>query len=131
MVILDTNALIFDALAPRRLSRPAHRAIEKAYAEAMLACCDISLWEIAMLTVKERLDPGKDIVSFLKLMLTARNLRVLAIVPEIAELSVRLEDVNPDPADRIIAATAVYHQAALITRDKNLRAAGLPVNVVW
>lgn len=84
-----------------------------------------------MLIAKRRLDPGKDMLSFLKLVVAARSLRVLAIVPEIAELSVGLEGVNPDPADRIIAATAVWHEAALITRDKNLRDAGLPVNVVW
>jgi len=131
MVILDTNVLIFDALAPQRLSRAAHRAIEQANAEAALACCDISLWEIAMLIAKQRLDPGKDALSFLKLVLAARNFRVLAIVPEIAKLSVRLEDVNPDPADRIIAATAVFYDATLITRDKNLRDAGLSLNVVW
>lgn len=131
MVILDTNALIFDALAPERLSRGTRQAIEQGQAEAALACCDISLWEIAMLIAKQRLHPGKDTLSFLKLVIAARHLRVLPIVPEIADLSVSLEGVvNPDPADRIIVATAVYHEAALITRDKNLREARLPMRVI-
>lgn len=84
-----------------------------------------------MLIAKQRLHPGKDTLSFLKLVIAARHLRVLPIVPEIADLSVSLEGVvNPDPADRIIVATAVYHEAALITRDKNLREARLPMRVI-
>lgn len=49
MVILDSHAIVYDALDPRRLSRRAARAIEGAAAEGTLACSDISLWEIAML----------------------------------------------------------------------------------
>lgn len=132
MVILDTNALIFDALAPDRLSRTARQAIERAHADAALGCADISLWETAMLIAKQRLHPGTDTLSFLRLLLAARNLRVLPIVPEIADLSVSMkDDANADPADRIIVATAVYHQAALVTRDKNLRNARLPISVIW
>jgi len=131
-VILDTNALIFDALAPNRLGRKARNIIEQAQADSVLACADISLWEIAMLISKQRLHPATDTLSFLRLMLAARSLRVLPIVPEIAELATTMGGaINPDPADRIIVATAVHHQAALVTRDKNLRNARLPVSVVW
>ncbi len=85
-----------------------------------------------MLIAKQRLHPGTDTLSFLRLLLAARNLQVLPVVPEIAVLSVSPEDdVNADPADRIIVATAVYHQAALVTRDKDLRNARLPISVVW
>lgn len=128
MVILDTNALIFDALAPKRLSPTARQAIEQA--QSMLCCCDISLWEVAMLISKGRLDPGTDTLSFLKLIVAARSLQLLPIVPEIANLAILLDVINPDPADRIIVATAAHHDATLITRDKNLRAARLPMRVI-
>jgi PIN domain nuclease of toxin-antitoxin system len=54
VVVLDTNALIFDALQPKRLTPRALRAIETASARGELACSDISLWEIAMLVAKNR-----------------------------------------------------------------------------
>src|SRR5712672_1594606 len=106
MIILDTCAVIFDALTPERLTEVARGAIERADAAGELACCDISLWEIAMLAERGRIDPGTDVVKFLHLALAARSLRVLPITPEIAALSVSL-GLHGDPADRLIAATAV------------------------
>lgn len=131
MVVLDTNALIFDALSPSRLGRRAHTLIEQAEHENDLACSDISLWEIAMLVAKRRLDPGTDALDFLRLVLSARTIRVLAVNPEIADLSVSFpESVGADPADRLIAATAVHYRATLITSDRNLRRASLPITVL-
>ena len=131
MVVLDTNALIFDALNPSRLSRKARGLIERAYTRNDLCVSDISLWEIAMLVSKGRLDPGTGALEFMNLALTARAIAVLPITAEIAELSTKLpERVSPDPADRLIAATAIHHRATLISTDTNLEKAGLPVAVI-
>lgn len=121
MVILDTCALIFDALAPQKLSLNATKAIQQNEKNTNLYCSDISLWEIAMLVQKKRLDPGVDINTFLQLLLKARKIQVLAIAPEIAALSVTLPILNyHDPADRIIVATTLHYRAQLVTCDKNL-----------
>ena len=45
MIILDTCALIFDALAPEKLSSKALRAVENGEKQDILACSDISLWK--------------------------------------------------------------------------------------
>jgi PIN domain nuclease of toxin-antitoxin system len=131
VVVLDTNAIIFDALRPARLSRSARSLIEQAYAQDDLACCDISLWEIAMLVAKGRVDPGVPALEFIKLALAARSIRVLGINPEIADLSVSFGDhVGADPADRLVAAAAVHYRATLITTDEGLRRAHLPIKVL-
>lgn len=131
MVVLDTNALIFDALNPARLSRKARSLIERAHTQNNLCCSDISLWEIAMLVAKGRLDPGTSALEFMNLALAARSIAMLPITPEIAELSTKLpEAVSADPADRLIAATAIHHGATLISTDANLKKAGLSVAVV-
>jgi PIN domain nuclease of toxin-antitoxin system len=119
--LLDTCTLIFDALTPERLSDRAGQAIESGEAEGNLACADISLWEIAMLVRKGRLDPGTDSASFCRLALDARGVRVLPITPEIALESTRLDLPQADPADCLIAATAVLHGADLLTIDERLR----------
>lgn len=131
MLILDTCTLVFDSLAPVRLSKKATAAIAQADVAGTLACCDISLWEIAMLVSKGRLDPGTTAQEFIQLILTARNIETIPITPAIAAKSV-LSDFCPhgDPADRIIAASAVIHKAKLVTSDRKLAAvAGL--QIVW
>lgn len=131
MILLDTCAIVFDALAPGRLSAPAKEAIEKGEREGTLACADISLWEIAMLVQKGRLDPGAAVLEFLQTALAFRELEVLGITPEIAALSASLPSVrHHDPADRLIAATAVRYGASLVTADDRLRSAE-GISTVW
>ncbi len=130
MVVLDTNALIYDALQPKRLTPRALRAIEAAGGNGEIACSDISLWEIAMLVAKKRLDPGTELTRFLHDMIQARALRVLPITPEIAALSQSRQFPHGDPADRIISATALFHHARLVSADARLRSLKA-LEVVW
>lgn len=131
MLILDTCALIFDSLDPSRLSKKAVAAIAHADDNRLLACCDISLWEIAMLIAKKRIDPGTDAQTFIRLVLAARNISVLPITPEIADASAQ-QDLCPhgDPADRIIAATTLLHKSKLVTSDQKL-ATVTGLQIIW
>ncbi len=131
MIILDTCALIFDALTPKKLTSVAKKAIANAEKKEQLFCCDISLWEIAMLVHKKRLDPGTDTQTFLRLLLQARCIQVLPITLEIAAVSTTDSFCNHfDPADRLIAATALYHNASLVTCDKQLQ--DIPeLSIIW
>ena len=81
----------------------------------------ISLWEIAMLIAHKRLDPAMDARQFLHDLIAARHVRVLPITAEIAVLSQSDMFSHGDPADRLIAATALLHRAPLITSDARLR----------
>jgi PIN domain nuclease of toxin-antitoxin system len=128
VVVLDTHVLIYDALEPKRLSARARRAVEGAHGP--LAASDISLWEIAMLISKGRLDPGADAASFIEKVVEARALRLLPISPQIAVLAQADEFAHGDPADRIIAATARAHGAALVSADAQLRQLR-SIKVVW
>lgn len=121
MIVLDTHALIYDALTPARLSTRARKAIALAHTDRELACSDISLWEIAILIARKRLNPVIDARQFLDDMIAARHVRVLPITAEIAVLSQSDIFSHGDPADRLIAATARLHRAALITSDAKLR----------
>ncbi len=121
VIVLDTHVLVFDALNPARLSARARKAINQADANRELACCDISLWEIAMLIAKRRLDPGMDARQFLDDTIAVRRLNVLPITPEIAVLAQSDAFSHGDPADRLIAASALFHRARLVTSDARLR----------
>lgn len=119
MVVIDTHALVQAALQPGRLSAPARRAM--AGEHGPLAASDVSFWEIAMLIAKRRLDIAEDAVLFIEDLVHALELQVLPITPRIAVLA-RSDDFNHgDPADRLIAATAIVHGAPLVSVDKKLR----------
>jgi len=131
VLILDTCALVFDSLDPIRLSKKAAEAIAQAHDAGTLACCDISLWEIAMLVSKRRLNPGTDSQKFIQLILAARNIKVLPITAEIAAKGA-LPEFCPhgDPADRIIAASTILHKSKLVTSDQKLTTV-IGLQIVW
>lgn len=122
MIVTDTHIIIWDALKPESLSRKAREAIRTANEMDGIIFCEISLWEIAMLIQKNRIKINASYLEFINLIKSSNNFIFKGISPEIAELSANLsEEINPDPADRIICATSILTNAQLITADKNLR----------
>jgi PIN domain nuclease of toxin-antitoxin system len=131
MIVVDTCAILWDALDSAKLSAGAKRALDKASESHTLLISDISLWEIAMLIRKKRVEVEETPANFLRLVLGARNYQIVGISPEIADLSVNLDArINGDPADRLIVATSLIKHAALITADGNLISAGI-VETIW
>ncbi|MDQ2842096.1 MAG: PIN domain nuclease, partial [Acidobacteriota bacterium] len=55
MILLDTHILIWLALDPAHLSRPAVLAIQNARSNGGLAISDLSLFELAHLIVRGRI----------------------------------------------------------------------------
>jgi PIN domain nuclease of toxin-antitoxin system len=131
MIVADTHVLIWDALAPDRLSAAARQSIAEANEGDGLLVCDISLWEIAMLIEEGRVQVDVDCQSFLNLVLHANRTTVQPITPRIASLAVQLSlDISKDLADRLIAATALSENIPLLTADLNLRASSL-IRTLW
>ena len=131
-IICDTHIPLFWANAPSRLSRNAAAALEKGRQDGQLAIADISLWEIALLQERGRLRLPDDVaaVEYLSRLLQALSLNVLPITAEIAVLSRSPLFQHGDPADRLIAATALHGRWPLITADEKLRA--LPaLQCIW
>jgi len=83
-----------------------------------------------MLIAKGRIDAGRDAVLFMEATIQSRSVRVLPITPEIASLAQSPEFRHGDPADRIIAATALAQRAPLVSADPRLRKLR-SVKVLW
>ncbi len=123
MILLDTCAIIWDATDSPKLHSDIRVLINREEKNGQLCICDISFWEVAMLTRKNRLDLGISVEAFFELYQQKRYLNVLPITAQLAEQSVNLDSrMNSDPADRLIVATAMSHNATLITADNNLQA---------
>ncbi len=129
MILLDTCAIIWDALDAGKLSPDAKNSIELNHSELII--CDISIWEIAMLIKRKRLVLDATASGFINLLLQSRNYFIQEITPDIAELSVNFgSEINNDPADRLIAATSILGNAPIVTADENLRGATM-VETIW
>ena len=122
MITIDTHVIIWDALKPEILTSKAKKAIETANQTDGIIICEISLWEIAMLMQKRRIEIDATYLEFINLIKRSNNYIFQGLTPEIAELSAQLpSDINLDSADRIIAATSIITNTRLVTADKNLR----------
>lgn len=131
MILLDTCAIVWDALDQVKLTPKAKTAINRADEHNALLIADISIWEVSMLIKRGRVEVATNAANFINLFLESRNVSVISISPEIAELSTNLgSEINSDPADRIIAATSIIHNAQLVTADENLRKSSL-IDTLW
>lgn len=121
-IICDTHVLLFWANEPARLTSLARKTLDESKEKGTLACADITLWEMALLHERGKivLPPDVAIERYMHAIINALHLEVLTITPDIAALSRSEMFHHQDPADRLIASTAIVHQAPLISADKKL-----------
>jgi PIN domain nuclease of toxin-antitoxin system len=106
---------------PETVRGPAVDAIRQASADSTLAISAISVWEVAMLESKGRLQLNMDCLEWVNHAVRRAGIRVIPLSPEIAVASTRLPGgLHGDPSDRIIAATARHENAVLVTGDQAL-----------
>jgi PIN domain nuclease of toxin-antitoxin system len=127
LIVLDTHAWLWWWAEGDDLSQAARHAIESADAIGITA---ISCWEVGMLAKKRRIHLDVPAPVWVEETLAVARILPLDLTPEIAVAAADLEWDNGDPADRIIVATAIIHDAALVTRDRRMHAfAG--VRTIW
>lgn len=126
MILLDTHVLLWLALEPRRLSAPARRALR---APRLLA--DISLREVAALERAGRVAIEGSVSAWLGDALQELDIQVVPIDVQIAARSVRIAaNFHGDPADQLIAATAIELDVPLATADERLRSSPA-LRTIW
>jgi len=122
VIVIDTHALLWWVSDPSALSEPARKAIDAGVKSTSVHVSCISSWEIALLVQRGRLRLALDVRDWLCRCEALPFLTFVAVSNAIAVESVRLPDFpHADPADRIIAATALSLGAALVTKDDKLR----------
>jgi len=120
-ILLDTHVLLWSLIQPEEIPTNIQQEILLAQENSQLLICSISLWEIAMLKFKKRINVYEPIKDFLDAIAKIDGLLVKDISPEIAAESISLiDDFHGDPADRIIVATARCLGATLLSRDQKI-----------
>ena len=130
MILLDTHVLIWAVDDSKRLSRRAVSEIRRARRDGGgLAVSAISLWELASLFARGRIQAYGTIEASVRLLI--EDVTVRPITSEIAALAAQFPaDFPRDPADRLISATARAEGLTLLTHDENIRGSPL-LNTVW
>jgi PIN domain nuclease of toxin-antitoxin system len=118
VILLDTHVVVWMTTGTT-FGKRSMASVKKALAEDRLAISAISLWEIAMLMAKGRLRALKSATEQ-RAKILAAGVHELPLHGEICILAGELENLHTDPADRLIAATAITLDATLITADERL-----------
>jgi PIN domain nuclease of toxin-antitoxin system len=120
VILLDTHAAIWFT-TDSGLGKRSQTIADDALTDNRLAISAVSFWEIAMLIAKRRLRALRSASEQRSKILAAGILEV-PLTGEIAILAGELENLHGDPADRFIMATAIAHDATLMTADETLLA---------
>ena len=126
MIVLDTHAWLWWVAAPRKVSRAATNAIERA---DRVGVSTASLFELVELVERQRVALKAPVRDWIRSALGGALVESLPVTSEIAIDAAQLRFVG-DPFDRIIYATALAEDALLVTRDERLHGFD-PKRTVW
>jgi PIN domain nuclease of toxin-antitoxin system len=117
------------ACEPERLSGKARTLILDARRDSCIAIAAITLYELAWIAQRKKIRISTSVESFLREIVS--QVKILPISPEIAACAVGLPaDFPKDPADRLIAATALVEGVSLVTADEKILNTNT-VNTIW
>lgn len=117
MILLDTHVLLWLDRDDTSLGAQARATIAEAWQAGRVAVSAISFWEAALLDQRGRIALGRSASQWRSDWLEA-GLQELSLDGATALLGASLNDFHADPADRFITATALRHQACLLTADR-------------
>src|ERR1022692_3748132 len=126
-MVLDTHAAVWYLLGMRQLSRVALQAIRRTLRGGRpVYLSAISIIETSYLVERGRLPP--EAIRRLDRELVEPTLGI-EVIPVDARVAAAVRDIPreivPEMPDRIIAATALYLNVPLITRDARIQASGI------
>lgn len=117
-LLLDTHTFLWMVEDHPRLGAGTRRDLNRAAREDRIAISAITPWEIALLVSKKRIDLQRDPMGWMRDALALPGVHLVPLELEIAVESTRLPfEIHPDPADRILVATARHLGATLVTAD--------------
>jgi len=119
VILLDTHVLLWLNSDAPQLGAQARQEIQEAWQADQVAVNAISFWETAMLQQRGRIALTAAPTTW-RDDWQAAGLRELPLNGNIGLAAVALQDFHADPADRLIAATALEHNALLISADQGI-----------
>jgi PIN domain nuclease of toxin-antitoxin system len=119
VILIDTHVALWIATNDPALGTKSRALVQQAVTDGTLAISAISFWEIALLIARRRFETTKTATQ-LRTEMADTSIVELPLNGDISIRAVELRHLHGDPADRFILATAIAHDAALLTADKAL-----------
>lgn len=117
MILLDTHVLLWLDRDDPSIGATTRARLEEGWRQGTVAVSAISFWETAMLERRGRIALHRPVDQWRQDWLDA-GLKELPLDGATALLGAQFDNFHPDPADRFITATALRHQAYLVTADR-------------
>ena len=117
-LLLDTHVWIWVLTEPQLLAHSVVEQLQKRNTELWLS--PMSTWEFTVLIRKKRLTVSGDPLVWVREAFLRLPVREAAITHEVALATHHLKLPHHDPADRILAATAMVYGLTLVTADQQL-----------
>jgi PIN domain nuclease of toxin-antitoxin system len=127
VIVVDTHAWLWWQIGSRHLSQRAATELDRADTVGVSA---MSCWELTMLERQDRIRFDRGAATWLRTALADDRTSVLPVTDRIAIRAGQLYPGISEPADALIYATAVEHDATLVTRDRLLLELD-PARTVW
>lgn len=125
-LLLDTHIWLWLVGDPDRLSTQVTAALRNPENEVWIS--PVSSWEIVLLTERKRFQVGIEVDLWIRNSIRTLGLREAAFTHEVALEASRIDLPHRDPADRLLAATALVYGLTLVTADQRLLGCqGLPL----
>jgi PIN domain nuclease of toxin-antitoxin system len=116
--VLDTHAWLWWLRRDERLGAASLEQLDAFELNNRPRISDISLWEVAMLVERRRLELSTPLRDWLDAASHPRTVRIVPISAAIAAETATLSQALRDPADRIIVATSRISGLPLLTHDR-------------
>lgn len=125
-VLLDTHVVLWWLARSPRLT-PAHKALlDAASAYQPLAVSNATLWEIALLAERGRIELERGTLQTLQALQKDKRTMMLGVTARIAAAAYSLPDtMHRDPVDRLLIGTAMTHGLQVATVDHRITQCGL------
>ena len=125
--LLDTHVVIWWLTDDRKLSKGHAKLLERSERSGTaVGLSALSLWEIAKLVERGRLELTQSLDESLEGLETSEFITILPLTGRVAIESTRLgARFHADPIDQIVVATARCHGLTLLTADERIIESGV------
>jgi PIN domain nuclease of toxin-antitoxin system len=127
-LLLDTHIWVWSISEPRKISRRVARALQDPRNELWVS--PVSTLEMVLLCDKGRMQLEGGPEAWVQKVTALLPLREAPLTHEIALATRAIRLPHSDPADRLLAATALIHGLTLVTADRNL-AGSKQISILW
>ena len=132
MMVIDSHTLLWWLDGDGRLSERAQRILDNEAAEPdSLVVSAVTFWELRLKEVSGKITPRKPVKTWPELIRRLPHMRIEEVGVGHWLRVAEMDWGNRDPADRIIAATAIRLGVPVVTLDAKFHAVDSPVEALW